>query len=957
MSHITERSLYHPILQQLSQLGFTGLQEVDLGGDYPDIEFWHGNERFILEVKIGTWQKKLIGGIIQTKKYAEKAKTNNVILVFYPLEIKRPLVPSLVDELVVKTPVDALVLTNYWKWDFTGGKRSKLVDILTTLKQKIEAKQPVVSLSLVIETLRESTMMLSDNLRVLNDIDLDKLVRTVVGRFDLFLALGETSQVQKDDLKMATIDLSSYLLINQILFYHIYSQLSQNVPALPEIGNIEDLTVYFKRITDINYKPIYAIDVLGNLPRTPNVNELVHDTIEAVKTISPELVSHDLLGRLFHELLPPKTRKVLAAFYTRPVAAEILATLAIGSSSEKVLDPACGSGTLLVSAYKRKMELLNAKSPLDTALSHTRFVENELMGIDIMPFAAHLSAIHLASQNFDVTTNKVLIGVEDSLRCREGMTIEPFSKTVQRTLLDAEHVKPVSSGAIGPEGKGEAFILRKVDTVIMNPPFTKEERLPQDYNRLLKDSAKDLQSISGKAAGLWGLFLALADGLTNKKIACVIPINLLRGKGSLRLREHFLKGQYAWKYLVKATENYGFTEGAEYRDILLVIERRRASPKDKLGVVFLKEHLESMSLEEAKNIGLEILKVPMETDERGDKFDVQWVSHKWLFAHKEHLMPIAAFSNLDNVLTTRNFLDEIEKRGKKKLKRLREGSFAEGFRPSPKGISQLVFITRPFHKSREEEAFMVLVGESDKYVEARIRDLDEDIIVEKASVLPSLRTTTGIKTYDISHLYDYIVVGQYPKAHRVMELSKLEKKSMNWEKIKKECENRLTHLGISRRINWYSPNVSHLAYYSERLFAPSDLVKIIKIRGDEEARIIALSLNSVVSLLQLFMHKEESTGRWLDIRTSDLLKVDVLNTTQLSQKEKTTLLTLFEELKSIEFPSYRQQLSERFWARVKLDTTILGILGFSSQEAQEMLPKIYDIIYYEMMKIRRLTKD
>ena len=349
--------------------------------------------------------------------------------------------------------------------------------------------------------------------------------------------------------------------------------------------------------------------------------------------------------------------------------------------------------------------------------------------------------------------------------------------------------------------------------------------------------------------------------------------------------------------------------------------------------------------------------LPVGVDRRGSNFDVQWVSHEWLLEHKGHLMPLVAFSSLDNMLTARSFLDRIEKRGNKKLKRFVEDSFAEGFRPSPKGISQLVFVTRPFHKSREEEAFMVLAGESGKYVEARIKDLNEDLIIEKALVLPSLRTTTGIRTFDISNLYDYIIIGQYPKANRVMELSKLEKKSMDWERIKKECENRLTHLAISRRINWYSPNVSHLAYYSERLFAPSDLVKIIKTKNDDEARIVSLSLNSVLSLLQLFMHKEESTGRWLDIRISDLLQVDVLNTAQLTQKEKTTLLVLFDELKSVEFPSYRQQLGERFWARVKLDKTILGILGFSSQEAEEMLPKIYDIIYYEMMKIRRLTKD
>ena len=70
----------------------------------------------------------------------------------------------------------------------------------------------------MIETLRESIVVLSDHLKVLSNIDMEKLLSSVVGRFDLFVALGETSNIQEEDLRMATIDLSSYLLLNQILF-------------------------------------------------------------------------------------------------------------------------------------------------------------------------------------------------------------------------------------------------------------------------------------------------------------------------------------------------------------------------------------------------------------------------------------------------------------------------------------------------------------------------------------------------------------------------------------------------------------------------------------------------------------------------------------------------------------------------------------------------------------------
>ncbi|MBO3757671.1 MAG: hypothetical protein JTT14_00985, partial [Candidatus Brockarchaeota archaeon] len=478
-----------------------------------------------------------------------------------------------------------------------------------------------------------------------------------------------------------------------------------------------------------------------------------------------------------------------------------------------------------------------------------------------------------------------------------------------------------------------------------------------DYRRALKDFAYDLSPISGKAAGLWGYFLALASKFANKKIVCVIPINLLRGRGSLRLREHFLNGQYTWRYIVKATENYGFTERAEYRDILLVVDKKKASSDDKLGVILLKKRLEKMSLDEAKAIALRILKVPKGKDHREDDFDVFWIDHKFLFRNKRHLMRLVAFSNLDNLLLANSFMDKIIKRGGEKLTRPSENWFIEGFRPVPQGLSQVVFVTRPFHEGREKAAFMTFVKEEDEYIHAQIKEMNEDLIIRKDSALPSLRTLTGVRTFDISNLYDYVLINQYPKASKIIRLSKLKEKSVDWEKIRKECKGRLTRLSIAHRINWYSPNVAHLAFYSDIPYAPSNVLEVVKVEDETDAKIISLSLNSTLLLLQLFMHKEESTGRWLNIRIEDLVPTYVLDTNKLNMQEKESLLTLFNELRNVEFPGYRQQLKERFWGRVKLDTTLLKILGFSCEEIQNILPKIYDMLYYEMMKIRRLTKD
>lgn len=54
----------------------------------------------------------------------------------------------------------------------------------------------------------------------------------------------------------------------------------------------------------------------------------------------------DLLGTIFHDLIPFETRKSVAAFYTNVLAAELLAWLAIDRPDAKVADFAVGSGGL-----------------------------------------------------------------------------------------------------------------------------------------------------------------------------------------------------------------------------------------------------------------------------------------------------------------------------------------------------------------------------------------------------------------------------------------------------------------------------------------------------------------------------------------------------------------------------------------------------------------------------------
>ena len=107
-------------------------------------------------------------------------------------------------------------------------------------------------------------------------------------------------------------------------------------------------------------------------------------------------------------------------------AANILSELAIEKTDEKILDPACGSGTLLAAAYRQKRKILEKSGQDFDVRTHKQFLERDITGVDIMPFAAHLSVIHLALQAPLYETEEVRIAIEDSTRLKPGMEISPM---------------------------------------------------------------------------------------------------------------------------------------------------------------------------------------------------------------------------------------------------------------------------------------------------------------------------------------------------------------------------------------------------------------------------------------------------------------------------------------------------------------------------------------------------
>ena len=331
---------------------------------------------------------------------------------------------------------------------------------------------------------------------------------------------------------------------------------------------IHEILKDWEVILSVNYWPIFDI-ACRILRAIPNVHD--NAFIKQLARTSEALLgnglmrSHDLTGTVFQKLIAD--RKFLAAFYTKPASAALLVGLAVDEdtllsprewanpdavSSLRIADFACGTGTLLSTAYQRITQLHELHGGNSQAI-HAQMMARALVGCDILPAAAHLTAASLAGAYPYVQYDESAIftapyGVQEDGKVKLGST----DLLRDKALLEGSEI---TAKAIEATQGADVDIWRyapheSFDMVIMNPPFTRpnnfERRIPDTPNpnfaafgataaeqKAMARAAKELtkNSVAHGSAGEASTFFALADRKLklNGMLALVMPLTILTG--------------------------------------------------------------------------------------------------------------------------------------------------------------------------------------------------------------------------------------------------------------------------------------------------------------------------------------------------------------------------------------------------------------------------------------------
>jgi type I restriction-modification system DNA methylase subunit len=995
---VTERTFYPAIIELVKQIGnrigieVAGASEVGIRPGFPDLMFRFDGHSLLVQVKIDSYEK-MLDDLAKTYPIATSRGAGLLLLLLssearriYPLEVER-----VAPKLRVKR---ALLLAS---WASKHSEEIELQDalelVLRTLKEYEKYKVPLVDYLTVAGFAREAIEELAGTMRhyVTTTPELLNQAQAIIGSFDFYRSLLSEFVESEEIMKTYIADIVSYITILALLFLHAASVKRYKQSVLPQINNPLSPPEDLLDVIDMRVRasPLYSeyqfiadpflhiLAILKSIVRP--VSYTLARYLYAVQTLRPEHVKEEVLGRIYQEGLPPETRKNLGAFFTNPVAARLLAYLAIDNWDEKVLDPACGSGTLLVSTYEAKMEKA-LQQGLKRPEVHKLFLNNHIIGIDIMQFAKELTSINLALQDIEMPIKPKVYwgdGIEKMISVIPSTDDDPPQ---QPSLYEYYIQKDMD------EYRKHQLVKEGFDLVIMNPPFTRRERIPKRERNKLDERLGEI--VKGKV-GYWAYFFAAADNVIKLggKLASVTPEEFFTGSSAESIRRYLL-GEvvqngikinvttnriYIPEYIVKLTSDIAFSEEALYKDYLVMFRKTHVD-KDIpfIIIVLLKKKLDELKNREQDVIeAIKSFALSNEKSLKGDLFDAIKLMNpvEVIKRRVRNLKPLVAFNTIEafeffekisKQLSELPTLGDLEREGLLWLRNYNPGQYtARGEHVESYATS--LFVRR--YGSRGKVLFDFKGIKDNKIILKAIRS-DTILKIDPKDVVPALRSVAGVRFLDLTGREEYALVRsdsidmEVFKRSGLVESRKLDKATKD---IRDAYERYAGEILLARRFQITSPDIFFIAFYSSnKLLAPAT-VNILRSKDLDKDLLKALTLflNSTLALFQLLSLQVETRGSWVrfdadvwrdiyvpnihSLALNDDFMSRILETFNFVTKSSEKLLSLYQRISS------KSQLQKR------IDKIALEMLGLNWSD--EQLSKLYDVIKSELDVLQHILEE
>lgn len=376
-----------------------------------------------------------------------------------------------------------------------------------------------------------------------------------------------------DDIDHAISGQLGYRIVGQVLFYFALRRKNTSLPPLAvDIGQplLPQLSHFWNLVRKFDYEALFGPDQIDELIEMPDkATETVASLVESLGHYDWASLSDDLLGTVFESLIPRREQVLLGQFYTPKPVADLLVALVADGEKPLILDPGCGSGTFLLSAYE-----------------YHAFVQQRdhgdilplVWGFDLSTFATELAAINLYRQDLSSFDNYPRIVPGNFFDRSVGQIVE---------------FPPARVGAAG--GGKQKVPIPHFNAIVANPPYLRSQQqddLDPSYKSSLFASSTKLGITAPAKTDLFAFFLFHASSFLapGGRVGFVTPSSWLSSDYGQTVQAFLTNGLRLRMIVTSEAESF-FTQ-AEVNTVLLVAQKLTdATDSEPVRFVTLKKPL------------------------------------------------------------------------------------------------------------------------------------------------------------------------------------------------------------------------------------------------------------------------------------------------------------------------------------------------------------------------------
>ena len=394
----------------------------------------------------------------------------------------------------------------------------------------------------------------------------------------------------------------------------------------------------FRPILEPALEAIYAVEETGKNGGLERALRHIAAEAERIADTYADMGA-DHAGPLFNRVMGNQASD--GAYFTRPTAASIAARLTLDACGDvdwsdnrvwedhKVVDLACGSGTLLAAMLTEMKRRAGARGASNDRLAELQklAVEDTYKGLDINPVSLQLAASQLTTGNQEIRYRRMglhLMPYGPHQDYPKRVSIGTLELLGQKAVIPRERELGYADDDIvshltwspsdDTELEDAVTAVKDARVVIMNPPFTNRakmgEKFPEETQRLMRSRTDMMEEILVDADpglsdfadknSIRPLFVALAEHIQKHRdgvVSMITPTIALSATSGMKERQILAQRFHIHTVLTSHHHpgNINMSQQTSINESIIVMSRHSDGPKPPTRFI----HLDRMPVDES----------------------------------------------------------------------------------------------------------------------------------------------------------------------------------------------------------------------------------------------------------------------------------------------------------------------------------------------------------------------